>query len=101
VSEVTWVDGLGAVHTDQRDSDAGKALVGGLGVAGLVTELLLQLQPPSHTAVDTRFKKHDGKLYEDLLGMLQVGQGKWCTAGQGTARRSSWKSHWHGLNGCC
>jgi hypothetical protein len=73
VAELTWVDGLGNVRHDSRDSDAGRALVGGLGVAGLVTELLLQLEPHSLTAVDTRFKKHDGKLFEDVVDMLKVG----------------------------
>jgi hypothetical protein len=74
VAELTWVDGLGNVHRDSRDSDAGRALVGGLGVAGLVTELLLQLEVPSVTAVETRFKKHDGKLYDDVVEMLKVGR---------------------------
>lgn len=72
VTELTWVDGLGNIHKDSRDSDAGRALVGGLGVAGLVTELLLQLEAPSVTAVETRFKKHDGKLYDDVMDMLKV-----------------------------
>lgn len=72
VAEITWIDGLGNVHKDSRDSAAGKALVGGLGVAGLVTELLLQLQPPSHTTIGTRYKQHDTKLYNDVLDMLQV-----------------------------
>lgn len=74
VTELTWVDGLGNVHRDSRNSDAGRALVGGLGVAGIVTELLVQLEPPSLTAVDTRFKQHDGKLYDDVVSMLQVRQ---------------------------
>lgn len=68
------MDGLGNVHRNSRHSDAGRALVGGLGVAGMVTELLVQLEPPSLTAVDTRFKQHDGKLYEDVVSMLQVRQ---------------------------
>lgn len=72
VVELTWVDGLGNVRSDSRDSDAGRALVSGLGVAGLVTELLLQLSPPTKTAVDTRFKKHDGQLFEDVQDMLKV-----------------------------
>jgi hypothetical protein len=80
VVELTWVDGLGNIRRDSRDSEAGRALVGGLGVAGLVTELLLQLEPPSLTAVDTRFKQHDGKLYKDVMEMLKVrgrGGGLW------------------------
>jgi hypothetical protein len=72
VTELTWVDGLGNIHKDSRDSDAGRALVGGLGVAGLVTELLLQLEAPSVTAVETHFKKHDGKLFDDVMEMLKV-----------------------------
>ncbi|KAF8062634.1 GULLO2 [Scenedesmus sp. PABB004] len=63
--EVTWVDGQGEVHVDARNSTAGRALVGGLGVAGMVTELLLQLTPPSHTQLSTRFKRPDADLVAD------------------------------------
>lgn len=72
VAELTWVDGKGVVHTSARDSDAGRALVSGLGVAGIVTELLLQLGGPSHTAVDTRYKKNDASLAQDIQEMLKV-----------------------------
>jgi FAD/FMN-containing dehydrogenase len=72
--ELTWVDGSGKVHTSSRDSDAGRALVSGLGVAGVVTELLLQLQPPSHTALSTRFKRSDANLLNDVHEMLKVGK---------------------------
>jgi hypothetical protein len=44
-----------------------EAVVTGLGVTGLVTELLLQLEPPSLAAVDTRFKQHDIKPYQDVM----------------------------------
>lgn len=72
VSELTWVDGQGEVHTSARDSDAGRALVSGLGVAGIITELVLQLQGPSRTAVDTRFKKSDQHLFQDVIDLLAV-----------------------------
>jgi FAD/FMN-containing dehydrogenase len=60
------------VRTSARHSEAGRALVGGLGVAGIITELTLQLQGPSRTAVDTRSKKSDANLYGDILDLLQV-----------------------------
>lgn len=75
VVELTWVDGLGNIHTDSRASEAGRALVGGLGVAGVVTELLLQLEPASKTVISTWFKKRDSGLYQDVQQMLKVSQG--------------------------
>eukprot|EP00879_Flechtneria_rotunda_P021038 GHRR01022162.1.p1 GENE.GHRR01022162.1~~GHRR01022162.1.p1 ORF type:complete len:385 (+),score=112.10 GHRR01022162.1:332-1486(+) len=71
VAEITWVDGGGAEHVSPRNSTAGQALVAGLGVAGIVTELLLQLQPQSHTQVDTRYKVWDGNLLADVKQMLK------------------------------
>lgn len=70
--EITWVDGKGDIHVSPRNSTAGRALVGGLGVAGIVTELLLQLQPSSHTKLKTRFKQSDISLLADVKAMLQV-----------------------------
>lgn len=71
--ELTWVDGKGEVHVSPRNSTAGKALVGGLGVAGVVTELLLQLHPPSNTELKTRYKVSDINLLADVKAMLKVG----------------------------
>jgi hypothetical protein len=80
LAEVTWVDGAGIVHTSTRDSDAGRALVSGLGVAGIVTELLLQLKGPGRTAFDTRFKKSDKQLAGDIQELLKVCCGAVCCA---------------------
>lgn len=97
VVELTWVDGHGNIRRDSRDSEAGRALVGGLGVAGLVTELLLQLELPSLTAVDTRFKQHDGKLYEDVVEMLKVhsGRGLQCLGCMGCCSSTSFMGFTH------
>lgn len=70
--EITWVDGQGNIHVSPRNSTAGRALVGGLGLAGVVTELLFQLQGPSHTKLTTRFKQSDINLYQDVKAMLKV-----------------------------
>jgi hypothetical protein len=70
--ELTWVDGQGKVHVSDRNSTAGKALVAGLGVGGIVTELLLQVQPPSNTQLVTRFKQIDAQLLEAVQEMLKV-----------------------------
>lgn len=70
--ELTWVDGSGNIHVSPRNSTAGNALVAGLGVAGVVTELLLQLHPHSHTKLHTRFKQSDENILADVKAMLQV-----------------------------
>lgn len=73
VLQLTWVDGSGNVRVSNRSSTAGRALIGGLGVAGVVTELALQLQPPSRTRISTRSKQSDGNLVADVRDMLKVG----------------------------
>jgi hypothetical protein len=70
--ELTWVDGQGKIHVSDRNSTAGKALVAGLGLGGIVTEMLLQVQPPSNTQLATRYKQSDEKLLEAVHEMLQV-----------------------------
>ncbi|KAF6262091.1 hypothetical protein COO60DRAFT_690109 [Scenedesmus sp. NREL 46B-D3] len=71
VLELTWVDGQGKVHVSDRGSTAGKALVAGLGIAGVVTEMLLQVQPPSNTQLSTRFKQSDAQLLQAVQEMLK------------------------------
>jgi hypothetical protein len=78
--ELTWVDGQGKIHVSDRNSTAGKALVAGLGLGGVVTEMLLQVQPPSNTQLATRFKQSDAQLLEAVQEMLKVGWWGGCSS---------------------
>ena len=44
VSEITWVDGKGEVHTAKRDSPEGHGLCSGMGLLGIISEVKMQLQ---------------------------------------------------------
>jgi FAD/FMN-containing dehydrogenase len=68
---VTWVDASGAVVRSTRDSPEGRAIVGSLGLLGVVTEVTLQLTPASNTRFDTVWKKSDASIATDILEMLQ------------------------------
>jgi hypothetical protein len=72
VKEIIWIDGMGAVRRSARDSDEGRAIAGGLGLTGIVTELVLQLTPPTHTQLITRYLSSDANMLEDLEMMLKV-----------------------------
>ncbi|KAF8071287.1 CHX17 [Scenedesmus sp. PABB004] len=72
VTEITFVDGLGQVHTVPRASDAGRGLCSGLGLLGIVTELKLQLAAPTHTRVDTWHLRDDAHLARDVARMLAL-----------------------------
>ena len=95
VVEATWVDGTGTVHTssllpgegevgsgrnsgsgsgtaaDIADANAGRALIGGLGLTGVVTELLLQLQPPTLTHALAALDVPDADLAADVRDLLR------------------------------
>lgn len=78
VVDIIWVDGKGDVHISKRNSDEGRALCGGVGVLGIITELVLQLQPLSHTKVETWGTVSDGNLAADIQTMLKVGTAVTC-----------------------
>lgn len=48
-------------------------LCGGLGLIGLVTELEVQMTPPTHTKLITRYLSKDDDLVNDVEKMLKVG----------------------------
>ena len=54
VTQLTWVNGWGEIVVSDAGSPEVAALVGGLGLLGVVTEVTLQLQPLSFTVVETR-----------------------------------------------
>jgi hypothetical protein len=70
VRSITWVDASGSVRRAARHSKEGRAIAGGLGLLGIVTELELQLGPPTHTLFETVWKRADGDLATDIRRML-------------------------------
>jgi hypothetical protein len=72
VLELTWVDGKGETHVTKRDSDEGRALVASVGNLGVVTELLLQLTPPTYTHLMTRYEATDENLVADFEKLLTL-----------------------------
>lgn len=51
--DVTWVDAAGAVHVSRKGSEEAKALCGGIGLLGTLTEFTLQLTAPTNTWFST------------------------------------------------
>lgn len=71
VLEVTWVDGTGKVHVSKKGDPEFAAFNGGLGVFGVMTELLIQLTPPTNTQLITVTKK-DANMLADINNLLKV-----------------------------
>eukprot|EP00882_Tetradesmus_deserticola_P017756 GHRQ01019044.1.p1 GENE.GHRQ01019044.1~~GHRQ01019044.1.p1 ORF type:complete len:130 (-),score=23.88 GHRQ01019044.1:262-651(-) len=72
VTSIQWVDGKGGVQTSARSSPEGKAICGGLGVIGVVTQLTLQLHAPGKVFVQTRARVADTQLMADIAAMQKV-----------------------------
>lgn len=71
ILEITWVDGTGKVHVSKKGDPEFAAFNGGLGVFGIMTELLIQLTPPSNTQLIT-ITKNDTDLMTDINNLLKV-----------------------------
>lgn len=69
---VTWVDVNGNVRVSARNSDEVRLFCGGLGLIGIMTELELQLTPPTHTKLITRYLSNDTNMVKDIEKMLRV-----------------------------
>jgi FAD/FMN-containing dehydrogenase len=69
---VTLVDGTGRVVTLPRNHPDFKGVPGSLGLMGVVTELTLQLTPPTNTQLITWKQRSDKQLMKDIQGMLKV-----------------------------
>ena len=74
VLEVVWIDGTGKVHKSKKGDPEFAAFNGGLGVFGVMTELLIQMTPPTNTQLITVTNKDD-KLMEDINKLLKVHKG--------------------------
>ncbi len=69
---ITWVDVDGNVRVSARDTDEARLFCGGLGLIGIMTELELQLTPPTHTKLITRYLANDTNIVSDIEKMLKV-----------------------------
>jgi hypothetical protein len=70
--EFTWIDASGEVHIADRHSPEGKALAGGVGLIGIITEVKLQLTPPSNVKAISKNLIHDDNIGQDVLGYVKV-----------------------------
>jgi hypothetical protein len=72
IKELTWVDGLGNIHTSKNPSPEFNAISAGLGLTGIITEMTMQLTPPTNTKLITRYLANDTNLFEDIEKMLKA-----------------------------
>jgi hypothetical protein len=71
VLEVTWVDGTGKMHVSKKGDADFRAFNGGLGVFGVMTELLIQLTPTSNAELIT-VKQNDTNMMDNINALLKV-----------------------------
>ncbi|KAG0606949.1 hypothetical protein M758_9G181600 [Ceratodon purpureus] len=75
VRKVKWVNGKGEIIVSDLQTKHGakevRALVGGLGLLGIVTEVTLQLQPYSRSIVEVRKDLKDKNIVDDLKKMIK------------------------------
>jgi len=69
--EIVWVDGTGKVHVSKREDPELKAMVGGLGVLGVMTEFVMQMTPKSATTLIT-VRRNDTNMMKDINELLKV-----------------------------
>lgn len=74
VTKLTWVNGRGEIVVSDTATSQGAtevaALVGGLGLLGVLTEVTLQLEPLSFTVVETRANLDDTNMVSELMSLL-------------------------------
>ncbi|WIA41068.1 hypothetical protein OEZ86_004702 [Tetradesmus obliquus] len=70
--EFTWVDASGGIHTSSRDSPEGHALAGGVGLVGIITEVKLQMTPPSNTQAVSINLLPDSNIAADVTKFLKT-----------------------------
>lgn len=75
VTKLKWVNGRGEVIISDTATEQGAkevaALVGGLGLLGILTEVTLQLRPLSYTIVETRNHLDDTNMVSEVISMLR------------------------------
>lgn len=77
VTAITFVDGKGLVRTVARSSDIGRALSGGLGTLGIITEVTLRLQKGLRTTQTFAIgPKPDTGIAAELCSMIDRYSGR-------------------------
>lgn len=71
--EFTWVDASGNVHVSDRYSPEGKGLAGGVGLIGIITEVKLQMTPPSNTKAVSINLLPDHNIGQEVQNYVKVG----------------------------
>lgn len=59
----------GTIHRSPHDSDEGRAIAGGMGLLGIVTEVTLKMEPLSKTAALTLTAKSDNEMARDTAAL--------------------------------
>jgi hypothetical protein len=70
VAKLTWVNGRGEIVVSKAGSPEVAALVGGLGLLGVLTEVTLQLHPRSYTVVESRNNLDDNNMVAELTSLF-------------------------------
>jgi len=71
VTEIVWVDASGSRRVTKRGEYEWNAMYAGLGLVGVMTEIVVQLKPKSHTKFETRFRKSDQNMVSDIEQLLK------------------------------
>ncbi|KIZ02902.1 hypothetical protein MNEG_5061 [Monoraphidium neglectum] len=66
VTSITWVDASGTVRTSDSTTEEWRALCGGIGLLGIITEVTFQLTDSTNTQISTRIQVSDANLASDL-----------------------------------
>jgi len=74
VLAVKLIDGMGNVKVIKKTDPDFKLINGGLGLIGIITEITLQMTPPSNTQLITLEKRSDTNLATDIPKMLEIGK---------------------------
>lgn len=69
---LTWIDHQGNIRKSARHDKEVKLFCGGMGLIGLITELEIQMTPPTHTKLITRYLSKDTNIVDDIEKMLKV-----------------------------
>jgi hypothetical protein len=89
----TGVSYASAWQVTRDNPEIWKAVNGGIGLIGVITEIKIQLTPPTNTQLKTILNQPDDNMYEMIEKLLQVGSTKgWAANGKswGGCRRGGW-----------
>jgi FAD/FMN-containing dehydrogenase len=71
VRSLKWVNGKGDVIVSGTDTEEGAALLGGIGLLGVITEITFQLEPSSLTVVEVREDLDDATMAAEVERIMK------------------------------